>query len=294
MSQAPSRASQRKSGDAANQKTADVQPTQETIDKYKDLDDQAIRKIRVELVNDLKLEEVAQLDAYMRTRVVDNTAKVLQQIKDELDKKLNGAFNQLDADLANNDNDFDQEELKTRENYDKIFAETKKRHINEIATLLTEKKLEESRAQVRDVAKSIEYRTKAKHLAMSGEVDEAFIARDQAAQEKKDGIEARMEDLNTKYEKVIGKVQEHQAHELAEINDNLEKALIAIETRRANKKDILEKKFVVDVRSYKVKAIAQGCDRLKNPANRPEFTEKLTLFVEDKVYAAGKQNYFQA
>ena len=275
-------------------KRTDVEVTEEIREKYKDKSDNELREIRAKLVKDLKLEEVAELDAYVKTRVADNSATIIENSLNDLNELLDKTFNDFDNDLLLTQNNGFSEELKTRNYYNNIYKDMKEKHISEIATLFAEKELELIKASTRGVAKEIEFQNKARVLAGSGEVEEAFRAKDQADAAHEDVMRSREEELNLKYRKVIGKVQERQGRELYELNDNLEKAVIAIQTNCKAKIEQLIKLFVVKIRAIKVKKISDGSALLKDISKKSEFSEALTSFLEKKLWDAGKANYFYA
>ena len=291
MSQAPSRAGSRRK---EAPKRTDVEVTEEIKEKYKDKTDIELREIRAKLVKDLKLEEVAELDAYVKTRVADDSATILENSLNDLNEILDKTFKDFDNDLKLAENNGNIDELKTRNYYNNIYKDTQERHISEIATLYTEKQLELIKASTRGVAKEIEYQNKARILAGSGAVEEAFEAKDQADAAHDDVMRSREDELNLKYKKVIGKVQERQGRELYELNDNLEKAIIAIRTSCNAKIEQLIKMFVVKVRAIKVKKISDGSALLKDSSKKPEFSDALTSFVEKKLWDADKAEYFRA
>ena len=291
MSQAPSRTGSRRK---EAPKRTDVEVTEDIKNKYKDKSDIEIREIRAKLVKELKLEEVAELDAYVKTRVADNSATILENSLNELNEVLDKTFNDFDNELKQAEINGSIEELKARNYYNNIFKDTQEKHISEIATLYTEKQLELIKASTRGVAKEIEYQNKARILAGTGAVEEAFKAKDQADAAHDDVMRTREDDLNMKYKRVIGKVQERQGRELYELNDNLEKAIIAIQTSCHAKIEQLIKMFVVKVRAIKVKKISDGSALLRDPSKKPEFSEALTSFVEKKLWDAEKADYFRA
>ncbi|OHT03050.1 hypothetical protein TRFO_29603 [Tritrichomonas foetus] len=273
-------------------KTKRVQPVIDTS-KYDGLTLIELRQRREKEVNDLNFEEVAVIDEAIKNYNVDNTAKVVEKVEQSLATDIDSAFARFDQACQEIENRTNENEQRIRTNTNSNFQIVKERHVQELADLETERQLDVIRSKERPSAKNNEMKNIAKNLARSGVIDAAITTREEAKISLEQELAFREYDINLRYEKILGHCVKRQSLELETMQNNFQKLIQNNEN--AKNKDILLQRQTLKgyITNAMRRAITEGCNELSRKDKRPELSQQITDFVQQKLVNDDRVSVFQ-
>ena len=263
------------------------------ISKYESYNLVELRQLREKEVNDMNFEEVAVIDEAIKNYNFDNMNKILEKVENALVSDIDQAFSRFDQTVADIEKRTSENKEKLRINTNENFQLLKEKHVQELADLETERQLDLIRARERPSARNNEMKSIAKNLARSGVIDAAISTREEAKMSLEHEIQMRHTEINMRFEKIFGHYFKRIINELQTMQNNFDKQLQNYENTK-NKDILLQKQTLKGyITGAMRRAISEGCNSLSRKDKRPEFSQQITDFVQQKLVNDNRASVFQ-
>lgn len=252
------------------------------VNKYSNMTLAELRKEREFQVQQLAFEEVAIIDEAIRNLHEDNTEKIINEETQKLSEIINVLFQRYDNTINCVKEKADESENKCRTQSIDYIERMKERHNQKKSELETKKSFSMQRAEERRSVKDQELKEKAKNLARQGEIEEAIQYRTESEQMKELEIQARKNDINCRFERMMNNLNSQQETNLRIIEDSYTHAIDRIQTEKEELLKTTNQALRINIAYALQKSIHSGTKNIKKE-KRVDFIQRINGFVQNKI-----------
>ena len=255
---------------------------EQTMKPYSEMTLAELRRAREIRVEELAFEEVHIIDEAIQNYHQDNTEKIIAEESKKLSETIDTLFQRYTEAIDKTNKKASDTEDKYRNISTNNIEQMKDRHEKKKVELESTKSKKIQRAETRGSAKNIELIGIAKNLARQGEIEEAIQYRTESQQMKEQEIQARKEEINSRFSKAIDNINMKQESNAKIIEDSFSNALDRIQSAREEELKAQNQALRVNITSALQKAIYSGTRNVKRD-KRVDFIQRINGFVQNKI-----------
>ena len=270
---------------------ADLVKKIETIEKlYPDIiskSNNELIELKKQYADSGEPDKMLDINTYIEFRAKDNTSYVLSVYKKWISDGLIDAINKY----KNNINDIEKEAKNDKEqirrDYDASKLKNEEKFKSELEKLEYDKNLELEMANSKCSPKAKFLLDRSKVYAKADQIQLAKQFKNEALQEQNKQVKAIEQGINSKYSKLLSKMQKQQQNTENLIKEKYESSLKEIRSRANKDKEEQRKKLEIYINHTQQRAISNGFQELLRKSMRSAFANSIVLYVSDLIREQG-------
>ncbi|OHT08184.1 hypothetical protein TRFO_23398 [Tritrichomonas foetus] len=255
---------------------------EEIESKYPDVtnaDIKVLRQMKKAAIEAFDYDQSQDIQIYIDLSTKDNTAKVISAFQDWLREGILDAIGNYESNKVEVDQEAEDKELHIREDTNTVFEAMKKRHLEEITDVETQRRIAYLREENRESSEVKHLLNQSKKLATNDDVTGAKQFKKRAEAQRDDDREARKYAVDAKYDKLLEQTKQKQRAELDILQARLESLLSEAQTIHDEEIKAQQKKVTVFIHYSLQKAITEGNKQLVKKEQMPQVTTALKKYV---------------
>lgn len=230
------------------------------------------------------------IQKYIELKMVDNTSEVVGKASEWISEVLEDALKRYTGNVTIITDDATDKKLRIRSGCDECFKDVRKKHINELTDIETERQIELIKEENRVPGYYTAMKEESQRLARNNDRAGAKTTIEKAEALLKERKAQKKKEIHSKYNAAINAALERQEKEIEALQDRLQSELSTADDMAESDLDQERKKMVVCIKSTIKMAVDSSIEHLEKVETRSKVTKALTDYTKKFLKERGHES----